>query len=119
MPGDGINVLYTLLLGLNRARYLMLTGQVLEAQEAKALGLVAELMPREKLLPRAWETQHLAKKPDMLLRYARAVLTHPLRKALEDGMRTTSRWKRSPRWTRPKALRNEERTTFLARVRMG
>jgi enoyl-CoA hydratase/carnithine racemase len=86
-PGDGINVLYTMLLGLNRARYLMLTGKVLEAQEAKALGLVAELMPREKLLPRAWElAEDLAKRPEMLLRYTRAVLTHPLRKALEEGM---------------------------------
>ena len=62
-------------------------GQVLQAREAKELGLVAELMPREKLLPRAWEiAAQLARKPDMLLRYARAVLTHPLRKALEDGM---------------------------------
>jgi enoyl-CoA hydratase/carnithine racemase len=87
VPGDGINVLYTMLMGLNRARYLMLTGQVLSAQEAKDLGLVAELMPREKLLPRAWELAgELARKSDMLLRYTRQVLTHPLRKALEEGM---------------------------------
>jgi enoyl-CoA hydratase/carnithine racemase len=87
VPGDGINVLYTMLLGLNRARYLMLMGQVLGAQEAKDLGLVAELMPREKLLPRAWEiATRLAARPDMLLRYTRAVLTHPLRRALEEGM---------------------------------
>ena len=87
VPGDGINVIYTLLMGLNRARYLMLTGQVLNAQEAKDIGLVAELMPREKLLPRAWElARQLAKKNDMLLRYTRAVLTHPLRKQLEEGL---------------------------------
>ena len=87
VPGDGINVVYTLLMGLNRARYLMLTGQVLGAKEAKELGLVAELMPREKLLPRAWElARQLAKKSDMLLRYTRKVLTHPLRRAIDDGM---------------------------------
>ncbi len=86
-PGDGINVVYTMLLGLNRARYLMLTGQVLGAKEAKELGLVAELMPREKLLPRAWDlARQLAKKSDMLLRYTRKVLTHPLRRAIDDGM---------------------------------
>ena len=86
-PGDGINVIYTMLLGLNRARYLMLTGQVLSAKEAKDLGLVAELLPRDKLLPRAWElAAQLAKRPEMLLRYTRAVLTHPLRKALDEGM---------------------------------
>jgi enoyl-CoA hydratase/carnithine racemase len=72
---------------LNRARYLMLTGQVLGAKEAKDMGLVAELMPREKLLPRAWElARQLAQKPDMLLRYTRAVLTYPLRKLLDDSM---------------------------------
>ncbi len=87
VPGDGINVIYTLLMGLNRARYLMLTGQVLNAQQAKDWGLVAELMPRDKLLPRAWELAgQLAKKNDMLLRYTRAVLTHPLRKQLEEGL---------------------------------
>ena len=87
VPGDGINVVYTMLMGLNRARYLMLTGQVLKAQEAKDIGLVAELMPREKLLPRAWElAEQLAKKNDMLLRYTRMVLTHPLRKQLDEGL---------------------------------
>ena len=87
VPGDGINVVYTMLMGLNRARYLMLTGQVLKAQEAKDIGLVAELMPREQLLPRAWELAgQLAKKNDMLLRYTRMVLTHPLRKQLDEGL---------------------------------
>ena len=87
VPGDGINVVYTMLMGLNRARYLMLTGQVLMAQEAKDIGLVAELMPREQLLPRAWELAgQLAKKNDMLLRYTRMVLTHPLRKQLDEGL---------------------------------
>ena len=87
VPGDGINVVYTMLMGLNRARYLMLTGQVLNAKEAKDMGLVAELMPRDKLLPRAWElARQLSKKSDMLLRYTRAVLTHPLRKLLDESM---------------------------------
>ncbi|MBI2527363.1 MAG: enoyl-CoA hydratase/isomerase family protein [Candidatus Rokubacteria bacterium] len=87
VPGDGINVVYTMLLGLNRARYLMLTGQVLSAAEAKDLGLVAEVMPRRALLPRAWElARQLAAKPDLLLRYTRLVLIHPLRKAIDEGL---------------------------------
>lgn len=86
-PGDGINVIYTMLMGLNRARYLMLTGQVLTAKEAKDMGLVSELLPRDKLLPRAWElAEQLAKKPDTLLRNTRLLLTHPLRKAIDDGL---------------------------------
>ena len=38
VPGDGINVVYTLLLGLNRARYLMLTGQVLRGEGGEGAG---------------------------------------------------------------------------------
>jgi enoyl-CoA hydratase/carnithine racemase len=87
VPGDGINVIFTMLMGLNRARYLMLTGQVLSAKEAKQMGLVAELMPRARLLPRAWElAQQLAAKSDVLLRNTRSVLTHPLRRMLEEGL---------------------------------
>jgi enoyl-CoA hydratase/carnithine racemase len=74
-------------MGLNRARYLMLTGQVLSAREAKDMGLVAELLPRHELLARAWElAQQLAKKPEFLLRYTRMVLTHPLRKLMDEGL---------------------------------
>lgn len=87
VPGDGINIVYTMLLGLNRARYFMLTGQILSAKEAKDLGLVAEVMPRDKLLPRAWElAEKLARKNDLLLRYTRVVLTQPLRNWMEKDV---------------------------------
>ena len=84
-PGDGIGIVYTMLLGLNRARYFMLTGQVIGAKEAKELGLVAELMSREQLLPRAWELAgQLAEKNDLLLRYTRVTLIQPLKKWIEQ-----------------------------------
>jgi enoyl-CoA hydratase/carnithine racemase len=84
VPGDGINIVYTMLLGLNRARYFMLMGEILSAAKAKEIGLVGEVMPRAELLPRAWEiAAQLAKKNDLLLRYTRVVLTQPLREAME------------------------------------
>jgi enoyl-CoA hydratase/carnithine racemase len=84
-PGDGIGIIYTMLLGLNRARYFMLTGQIIGAGEAKELGLVSELMPREKLLPRAWElAEQMAQKNDLLLRYTRVTLVQPLKKWMEQ-----------------------------------
>jgi enoyl-CoA hydratase/carnithine racemase len=84
-PGDGIGIVYTMLLGLNRARYFMLTGEIIGAQDAKTLGLVAELMPREKLLPRAWELAgQLAQKNDLLLRYTRITLIQPLKKWMQQ-----------------------------------
>jgi len=76
---------YTLLLGLNRARYLMFVGQILSAQEAKDLGLISEIHPRDQLLGRAWEiAEKLSKKDDLLLRYTRIVLTEPLGKWMEE-----------------------------------
>ena len=42
-----------LLLGMNRGRYFLLTGQTLNAQKALELGLVAEVLPPDKLLRRA------------------------------------------------------------------
>ena len=58
-PGDGVQVIWPALIGMNRARYLMYTGQVLDAQQALDMGLVAEVHPGEKLLDRAWELARL------------------------------------------------------------
>lgn len=85
VPGDGIAMVLIELLGLNRARYLMLTGQVLDAAQALELGLVSEVMPLEKLSDRAWElARQLSRKPDLLLRYSRIVLTQPLRDRINE-----------------------------------
>ena len=37
LPGDGMHVLMPLLMGMNRGRYFLLTGQTLSAQEALSL----------------------------------------------------------------------------------
>jgi len=55
VPGDGVHTLYRELLGPNRGRYFLLMGEKIGAEEALRLGLVGEVMPREKLLDRAWE----------------------------------------------------------------
>ena len=53
VPVDGVHVIWLELLGLNRGRYFLLSGQILSAQEALALGVVNEVVPRERLLERA------------------------------------------------------------------
>ncbi len=79
-PGDGVNLFFPLLMGWNRGRYFLLTGQQLDAAEMKALGLVNEVMPRDKLLPRAWElAEQLMKQNPLVLRYTRLMLTQPLK----------------------------------------
>jgi enoyl-CoA hydratase/carnithine racemase len=83
VPGDGMHIVYPLLLGWNRGRYFLLTGQTLDAKKALELGLVSELLPRPDLLPRAWALAHqLAQQPALLLRYTRVLFTQPLKKQL-------------------------------------
>ena len=75
VPGDGMHIVYPLLLGMNRGRYFLLTGQTLNAQKALELGLVAEVLPPDKLVARAWElAEDLARRPTLLLRYTRLLL---------------------------------------------
>ena len=72
-----------MLLGPNRARYYLLTGKEIDAREALSLGLVAEIMPKEKLLPRAWElARYLLTKSTLTLRYSRVALTLELKRRM-------------------------------------
>ncbi len=85
VPGDGVHVIWPSLLGQNRGRYFLLTGQTLSAKEAHELGVVAEVLPRDRLLPRAWElAEQLAEKPDLTLRYSRVAMTLQLKRQMQD-----------------------------------
>lgn len=83
VPGDGITVVLAALLGPNRARYLHLLGQTIDARKALELGLVGEVMPKGELLRRAWEiADQLAVRSDLVLRYTRLVFTQPMKEQM-------------------------------------
>jgi len=85
VPGDGMHIVYPLLLGVNRGRYFLLTGQRIEAQEAQELGLVNEVMPQSELLPRAWElAEQMAKNSDIVLRYTRVAMNLVIKRQIHD-----------------------------------
>ena len=85
IPGDGMHIIYPLLLGLNRGRYFLLTGQSLSAREARELGLVNEVLPRKQLLPRAWElAEQLSQQSPLVLRYSRVLLTQYVKRMMHD-----------------------------------
>jgi enoyl-CoA hydratase/carnithine racemase len=87
VPGDGVHTVWPMLLGPNRGRYFLLTGERIAADEAKRLGVVAEVLAPEALMPRARElAAPLAKLPLQMLRYTRSLLVHQLRRRMQDEL---------------------------------
>jgi len=85
VPGDGVHVIFPLLMGTNRGRYFLYTAQRLSAKEALDYGLVNELLPKDKVLPRAWEhARNLLKQTPLNRKYTRWLLTEPLRRQMNE-----------------------------------
>lgn len=85
VPGDGMHVVFPMVMGTNRGRYFLLTGQTLSAHEAKEMGVVNEVLPREQLLPRAWEhARNIMRMPELNRRYTRILITEALRRQMND-----------------------------------
>lgn len=87
VPGDGVHVIWPLLLGINRARHFLLTGRRLSAEEALDLGVVAEIHAPDRLMARAREVAHdLLRQPDITLRYTRVVMTQQIKRLMLDQL---------------------------------
>lgn len=85
VPGDGMHVVFPLLLGVNRGRAYLLTGKVISAEEAVTLGLALEVVADGDLRARAHElAAMLAERSDLTLRYTRLVLVEQLKRQLQD-----------------------------------
>ncbi len=87
VPGDGVHIVWPLLLGLNRGRYFLLTNQELTADQAQTLGVVNEVLRREDLMPRAWQlARELSSMKTLTLRHTRIALTLELKRAMADNL---------------------------------
>jgi enoyl-CoA hydratase/carnithine racemase len=87
VPGDGVQVIWPLILGPNRGRYFLLTGQTISAQEALTLGIVSEVLPPDRLMDRARElAREILRRPVLVRRYARVAMTQHLKKLFLDNL---------------------------------
>jgi enoyl-CoA hydratase/carnithine racemase len=87
LQGDGVHLVLNTVLGLNRARYFMLTGQKLSAREAQALGVVNEVLPAADLLPRAYElARMILQRPPLVVRYARTCMVAELKRQVQNHL---------------------------------
>lgn len=86
-PGDGLFLVLQALMGTKRAAYHMYTGASLPALEALELGLVNQVLPREDLLPRAWElAEMIMRRPRMSRRLTHGITVRPWRKLVADDL---------------------------------
>jgi enoyl-CoA hydratase/carnithine racemase len=83
VPGDGAHAWWPLVLGPSRARYFLLTGEEIDAAEARRIGFVHEIVPHDRLLDRAWAlARELLTRPDLSLRYTRQLMNRSIKQAM-------------------------------------
>jgi len=87
VPGDGQGLTFQELMGLKRAAYYLYTSEKITAQLAKEMGLVNEVLPLDRLLPRAWEiAEKIMQKPRTIRRLTSAVLRRQWKRRLVQDL---------------------------------
>lgn len=81
--GDHAVVIWPLLCGMARAKYLLLTSDFIDGREAERIGLVSRAVPADDVLPTALDiAERLARGPIDATRLTKRALNHWLRSAL-------------------------------------
>lgn len=86
VPELGSSYIMPATVGFTRAKYMMMVGEWISAEEAKQLGLVLEVCPPDDLLPRARAiAQGMANRDPQVMRLIKQVMNHHTRTAM-DGV---------------------------------
>jgi enoyl-CoA hydratase/carnithine racemase len=87
VPADGIHNAFQELLGVKRAAYALLTGQAITAQMALDYGMVNEIMPRDRLLDRAYEiADHIMSQPRTTRRLTTQIVRRPWKQRITNDL---------------------------------
>jgi enoyl-CoA hydratase len=80
--GDHAAIIWPLLCGLAKAKYYLLTGEMVTGAEAEQIGLVSKALPRDEVLPEALRVAaQLAAGPQQAIRLTKRALNGWLRQA--------------------------------------
>lgn len=83
VAGDGGAVIWPLLIGVHRAKEMLMTGRILDARECERIGLVNRVVPDAELLPTAQElARELADGPSLAIRWTKASVNKLVRDRL-------------------------------------
>lgn len=85
--GDGLQVVWEEIAGTARAKWLLWTGDTIDAVTAKEWGVVNEVVPHERAVRRGIEVATgLAAKPDLYRRLQKQTLNQRLRRRIVEGV---------------------------------
>jgi enoyl-CoA hydratase/carnithine racemase len=85
VPGDSQSMLLQGLIGTKRAAYQMYMGENIDARTALELGIVNQVLPKAKLLPRAWEiAENIMKQPRSVRHLTHQLAVRPWKRLLND-----------------------------------
>ena len=87
VPADGIHNAFQELLGVKRAAYALLTGEAIDASKALEYGMVNEVMPRDELVPRAFEiADHIMTQPRTTRRLTTQIVRRPWKQRIVNDL---------------------------------
>jgi enoyl-CoA hydratase len=90
VAGDGGAVIWPLLININRAKELLLTGDLVTAAEAHRIGLANRVMSADQVVPAAIElAERLARGPALAIQWTKLSINRMLRQATESILDTS------------------------------
>jgi enoyl-CoA hydratase/carnithine racemase len=85
VPDVGCSYLLPRIVGISKALEMMYTGQMIDAQEALAIGLVSQVVPAEELMPTAMAlAERIAKGPPIALELTKRLAYRGWREEMES-----------------------------------